>query len=68
MFAYQKSQLVVIWDCLGVENVWYIFLPFGIFFSDLVHFAVKCTLFRFGMFYLEKSGNPGPDFLCCMWV
>jgi hypothetical protein len=33
--------------------IWYILWPFGIFCGHLVCFS------RFGMFYQEKSGNPG---------
>jgi hypothetical protein len=32
---------------------WYILWPFGIFNGYLVYFP------RFGMMYIEKSGNPG---------
>jgi hypothetical protein len=38
-------------------NCWYIFWQFGIFCVYFVHFSV------FGMFYQEKSGNPGCRFL-----
>jgi hypothetical protein len=33
--------------------IWYILLPFGIFYGYLLYFP------RFDMSYQEKSGNPG---------
>jgi hypothetical protein len=37
--------------------IWNILLPCGIFYDNLANFVVIIT--RFGMFYHEKSGNPG---------
>jgi hypothetical protein len=34
--------------------IWYILRPLGIFYGYLVY-----LFSRFGMLYLEKSGNPG---------
>jgi hypothetical protein len=37
-----------------------IFLPFGIFYGQLVYFVVILAYFsRFGILYKEKSSNPG---------
>jgi hypothetical protein len=36
-------------------TIWYILWSFGIFYGHLVYF------YRFGMLYLEKSGNPEPE-------
>jgi hypothetical protein len=37
--------------------IWYILWPFGKCCGHLVYFS------RFGMFYLQKSGNPGRYYL-----
>jgi hypothetical protein len=65
---------------LGACNgsVWYIFWPFGIFYSILVYFTATWYIFClfgifypvlvyfpiFGMFYQEKSGNPAAGQAC----
>jgi hypothetical protein len=42
--------------------IWSILRPFGIFCGYLVYFMVICYIFpRYGMRYLEKSGNPNPS-------
>jgi hypothetical protein len=35
--------------------IWYILLPFDIFYGNLIYFS------NFGILYQEKSGNPGPN-------
>jgi hypothetical protein len=60
-FENQKSLLGKIWRVLPLENVGrYIYvMPFGLFYSYLVSFVAIWYIFsRFGMLYLEKSGNP----------
>jgi hypothetical protein len=40
-------------------GIWNIFLSFGIFYGNWVHFVVIWNIItRFGMLYREKSGNP----------
>jgi hypothetical protein len=44
-------------SCNG--RCWYILRPFGLIYGHLVYFTVVWYIFpRFGIFYLEKSGNP----------
>jgi hypothetical protein len=44
----------------NVIDISSILLSFGIFYGHLVYFMVILVYFpRFGLFYLEKSGNPG---------
>jgi hypothetical protein len=63
IFSNQKSKFEKILEGLGMENVDLFFchldffIPFVIFYRNLVNFVVIIT--RFGMFYQEKSGNPG---------
>jgi hypothetical protein len=37
-----------------VKSIWYVLWPFGKFYSYFVY------IYRFGMLYPEKSGNPAP--------
>jgi hypothetical protein len=66
MVYYQKYQFGYILEGLGFDNngissghsvyfttIWYSFRPFGAFCVHMLYFP------RFGMFYQEKSGNPG---------
>jgi hypothetical protein len=68
IFPYQNSQFGYIQEGLKIENVgsvyghweyfkaiWYILWLFGNFAVILVYFSL------FGIFYQEKSGNPGHD-------
>jgi hypothetical protein len=50
-------------EVLGIENVGiHIVWPIGIFDSHLLHFVVIWYIFPcFGMFYVDKSGNPGAN-------
>jgi hypothetical protein len=44
---------------VNFRAIWSILLPFGIFYSHLVHFVVFLVYFpRFGMLCQDKSGNP----------
>jgi hypothetical protein len=41
-------------------STWFILWPFEIFYGHWEYFVVIWYIFpRFGMLYLEKSGNPG---------
>jgi hypothetical protein len=55
---------IPIWVNLGGScngRCWYVICPFGLFYGYLVYFGVIwLIIFRFGMLYQEKSGNPGP--------
>jgi hypothetical protein len=43
-------------------TIWFIPLPFGIFYGHLVYFVVFLVYFsHFGILYEEKSGNPGEN-------
>jgi hypothetical protein len=43
-------------------STWFILWPFEIFYGHWVYFVVIWYIFpRFGMLYLEKSGNPVLD-------
>jgi hypothetical protein len=67
LFLNQKSKFGKILEGLAVEDVciiyghfvhftvFYIVWAFGIVCRNLVYFS------RFGILYLEKSGNPGPN-------
>jgi hypothetical protein len=54
-----KFWRVLQWKMLEYFIAISFFWPFGIFYGYLV------IISHFGMFYQEKSGNPGTDTLCC---
>jgi hypothetical protein len=62
IFSNQKSQFWYIWEGLGMENcgIFHVQYCFGI--PMLWQFSIFCdrlvTLYRFGILYKRKSGNP----------
>jgi hypothetical protein len=71
-----KFWKVLQWKVLlNFPSIWYLLWPFGEFFGHLVCFLVIWYILwsfgilcghlvqfpHFGMFYVQKSGNPVPD-------
>jgi hypothetical protein len=46
---------------LSYMAIWSVLRSLGIFCGHLVYFMAIWYLFRFGMLYQEKSGNPDGD-------
>jgi hypothetical protein len=56
-----KIPIWVHFGGLGMEWEMLVYFTLGIFYSRLVYFRQIWYIFRFGMLYPEKSGNPGAE-------